>query len=222
MVSVNASAIRSSIGATVFRSPFEFTGKAFTHQAFVDAAAIDMLNKNIKTFREPLEEVLKIVIPSSIRLNFTNQGRPAWAPLADSTLMKRGWKPSQNVKIANITIKGAKRKRPKPGKWESQFGMLKQTGRLFKMAMQRNMWEIHNNQLSFRPVFFSQKVTYGTFHQLGTSKMPARPFIQLTDGEKSLVLDIFDDWLRLKISKYWSITEDEGRLGTIVVEKIWS
>lgn len=217
MPQIAASTLRSAVTGIIFRSPFEFTGAAFTRQAYIAADAITRLHRNVRSFREPLEEVHKIVIPLSIGANFRASGRPPWPALSDATLKRRGWKPSEKVTIGGRTFRGT---RPKPThqmKFQSPFGMLYVTGHLFKMAMRRNMWSISNNQLSFRPIFFSGKVSYGPFQQLGTRNMPARPFIRLTEGEKDLILDIFEDWLRLKIGKYWTIVENQGKTGTTII-----
>lgn len=45
-------------------------------------AAIELLDRNIQDFKEPLAASLELVIIPSIRKNFEVGGRPKWAPLS--------------------------------------------------------------------------------------------------------------------------------------------
>lgn len=174
-------------------NPFSFGANGFVRQAYIDATDIDKLSSSVKSFREPLTLTLNAVVQPAIVSNFANQGRPRWTPLAAATLDSRN--PRKTTK------KNAKTK-------SSGNRILDRTGRLKNIATQKNLWEIKDDQLTFRVNFFTQKVTYGAFHQLGTRNMPARPFISMTEKDEDDVEDIFELWLQTRMEKYW------GRSGT--------
>jgi len=175
----------------------EMNGEEFRRRAYLDARDIDKLHASIKSFREPLEQSLdKVVIPAIIK-NFAAQGRPPWVALKDSTLQRRSWRPTTRSKTGKISTSI-----PVAG---GSFRILDSTGRLRKAATQKNMWDIKDDQLTFRSTFFSGKVPYGVFHQLGTRNMVARVFISLRFDEEEKIQDIFGDWLLSRINKYWTM-----------------
>jgi phage gpG-like protein len=169
-------------------NPFGFAAGEFVKQAYIDATNIDKLSTSVKSFREPLTLSLNSVVQPAIVANFAAQGRPRWQPLAASTLISRN--------PLRTTRKNSKAR-------SSGNKILDRTGRLKNIATQKNLWEIRDDQLTFRVVFFTQKVTYGAFHQLGTRNMPARPFISITEPEENRIEDIFELWLQNRIRKYW-------------------
>lgn len=181
-----------SIGGIVL----EMNDQEFVRKAYIDASDIDKLHYNIKSFREPLQQSLNEVIVPAIVKNFASQGRPPWVALKDSTVKRRSWRKTtlKNGKVTtSIPIAGG------------NFRILDQTGRLKKAATQKNMWEIKNDELTFRSTFFTGKVPYGVFHQSGTRYMTARVFISLRYDEEEKIQDIFSDWLLARLTKYWSM-----------------
>lgn len=176
----------------------EMNGEEFRRQAYIDARDIDKLHDKIKSFKEPLQMALdKVVVPAIIK-NFAAQGRPPWVALKDSTVKRRSWRRTTASKgryaISTSIPVGM-----------GQFRILDQTGRLKKAATQKNMWDIKDDQLTFRSTFFAGKVPYGVFHQLGTRHMVARVFISLRYDEEEKIQDIFSDWLLSRLNKYWGM-----------------
>lgn len=182
-----------------FSSPFGPGpgGEGFVKQAYIDANAIELLAANVKSFKDPLEQSLREVVVPSIRKNFESQGRPRWMPLSKETLISRGWREFGVVRRKHLSTKAPMSK--------SGFRILDRTGRLKGAATQLNMWEVKDNQLTFRVNFFSGKVPYGVFHQLGTDNMYMREFIVLGGGDRDEtdIQIIFDQWLIKRIEKYW-------------------
>lgn len=174
-------------------NPFSFGASGFVRQAYIDATDIDKLSSSVKSFREPLTLSLNAVVQPAIVSNFADQGRPRWKPLSAATLASRN--PLRTTK-KNVKTKSSGNR------------ILDRTGRLKNIATQKNLWEIKDDQLTFRINFFTQKVVYGAFHQMGTKNMVARPFISMTEKDEDDVEDIFELWLQTRMEKYW------GRSGT--------
>src|SRR5882757_3926611 len=53
------------------------------------AKDVNRLAMDIRSFRAPLAKIVREVMIPSIRTNFSEQGRPKWAPLAASTVAAR-------------------------------------------------------------------------------------------------------------------------------------
>lgn len=94
-------------------------GKEFFADAENVAAAIELLGEELDDFSEPLAASLELVIIPSIAKNFAAEGRPQWAPLADSTLVKRP-----------------------PGP------ILFRTGKLFQATQERSNWDVGRDSIS--------------------------------------------------------------------------
>jgi phage gpG-like protein len=62
----------------------------FTPSLAIIAGNIDKLGVDIRSFRVPLKRAVKEVMIPSIRKNFDAGGRPAWTPLADATIERKG------------------------------------------------------------------------------------------------------------------------------------
>lgn len=203
--SVPISRIMGATSAMVFGPPFGpgEMGIGYVKQAMVDAAAVDRLEQNIKSFKVPLEESLREVVQPSIVKNFAAQGRPRWMPLSEATLRSRGWTPMGTVRRKHLSMSAPMSK--------GGFKILDRTGRLKRAATQLNMWEVTETELKFRVTFFSGKVPYGPFHQLGTDKMYARQFITLgAPNDEDKIRLIFDQWLIKRIEKYWGSVQFGG------------
>ena len=122
---------------------------------FILAAQFQVLGLNVKSFHEPLKRSVQQVMAPSIRKNFEVEGRPAWAPLTDTTNRLRsyyGFTPAHPI--------------------------LGRTGRLKRIAGQLNVWNIDREQAYAQGL---PGAWYGMMHQLGyaagggskTTSMPA-------------------------------------------------
>jgi phage gpG-like protein len=118
----------------------------------VFAGDIDRLGMSFRTFKDPMEKTLDLVVIPSIIKNFQAQGRPRWAPLSLSTIKNR---------------------------LDSGFStgpILHRTGRLRREATRKNIWQLTSSEFSLggydtlklRTIFFDGKVPYARFNQLGT------------------------------------------------------
>jgi len=184
---------------------------SFVKNSKIYAGMIDKLGMSFKSFREPLELSLDKVIIPSITQNFAAQGRPAWTPLAQSTIVNRLY---QNFPRGPI---------------------LQRTGRLRRESTRKNIWDISASEVRMRAVYFDQKVPYAQFHQSGTrirtvtkhtlttfmegssgftsfnaskkttkqATMPARPFVLLQLDEEVEIHNIFIDFMQLQVKKHW-------------------
>lgn len=46
-----------------------------------------------------------------------------------------------------------------------------------------------------RSVIVGARVEYAPFHQFGTKRMPARPFLGVSPATREEIMDVIDDWL---------------------------
>lgn len=144
----------------------------FSRDALILAGDLDALaTYGIRSFREPLVKSVREVIIPSIRNNFAAEGRPAWAPLAPSTVLSRG----------------------------ASGPILNRSGRLLKVATQFNIWSYTRDSATITGI--ESRVKYAKYHQGGTRKMPARPFILLQDEDEEQIERIFYDWLDERIRR---------------------
>lgn len=116
----------------------------FTRGAFIYAKMIDKLSMSFKSFREPLEESRDLVVIPSIKENFKAQGRPRWPKLKKKTLYNRQMEGYPKGPI------------------------LDKSGKLKRVATQKNLWDIKDDILLLRTVYFDGKVPYAHYHQTGT------------------------------------------------------
>jgi len=105
------------------------------------AKDVDRLGMDIRSFRVPLEAIVREVMIPSIRTNFSQQGRPKWAALADSTVKARH---------------GA------------TGPILNRTGLLARRAGQFNIWDIGTTSATIRRL--PADVFYGVYHQAGAER----------------------------------------------------
>lgn len=104
------------------------------------AKDVERLGLDIRSFRTPLEAIVRTVMIPSIRANFASQGRPPWTPLAESTVVARG----------------------------SATPILKRKGLLEKRATQFNIWDIGLTSATIRSL--PSDVFYGVYHQAGAER----------------------------------------------------
>lgn len=163
-------------------SVFGSSTEAFVRQAYIDARDIERLAASVRTFRVPLERSLNQVVIPAIQKNFDAEGRPKWAPLSAETLLTR--------KTDKKTV-------------GRQVKILDRTGFLKRVATQKNLWDVKDDQLLLRSVYFSQRVKYSSFHQTGTRNMPQRVFMSLAGDDVEKVEEVFDEWLGERIRHFW-------------------
>lgn len=104
------------------------------------AKDVDRLGMDIRSFRAPLAMIIRQVMIPSIRANFAAQGRPKWAPLAESTVLAR----------------------------HATGPILRRTGKLASRARQFNIWTIGATSATIRSL--PSDVFYGVYHQAGAER----------------------------------------------------
>lgn len=119
------------------------------------AKDVDRLGLDIRSFKEPLTRAIKLVIIPSIRKNFQSGGRPAWTPLAEATIIRRGY---------------------------SAWPILNVTGRLQRRATQFNIWDIGMTSATVRKL--PQDAFYGVYHQAGGSANPMATLLENSPRSK--------------------------------------
>lgn len=102
------------------------------------AKDIDRLAMDIKSFKQPLTSVVKMVMIPSIKKNFKVGGRPSWDPLAENTIIARNY---------------------------SAWPILVRTGRLQRRATEFGIWDIGQTSATIRSL--PDDVFYGAYHQAG-------------------------------------------------------
>jgi phage gpG-like protein len=185
----------------------------------IAASRIDKLGLDIRSFREPLQKSVQLVIAPSIVKNFDVGGRPRWAPLSEDTLEVR-----------------------------RRFGFsstapLIRTGALRRTMGQLNIWTITPTSAIIGGL--PQKVWYGAIHQSGLSRrsmgaltkkhggdarkafeemadstvsaarsgrklkgakginIPQRQFVLLQPNDVDAITAVFSAWLQMRIDKAW-------------------
>jgi phage gpG-like protein len=165
--------------------------------ASVLGGMLSRFSGELRSTREPLEQIRDTVFTPRMGWNFANQSAAGsrWEPITDSTrkapersTLSRGNNPILDVR-----------------------------GRLKRIAAQKNIWVINGQQAE---IFITQdsinaaqggNAWYGGLHQLGYaardgSPIPARPWIAFTEGDFQKAGEIFGDWLGSK----WSLTVAGG------------
>lgn len=148
-----------------------FSGE-FARDALILANDLeDFSQYGIRSFREPLVKSVRSVVIPSIRKNFAVEGRPAWAPLAPATVLDRG----------------------------ASGPILDRTGRLKRVATQFNIWSYTRDSATITGL--DSRVKYAKYHQGGTRKMPARPFVMLQNEDEEEIERIFYEWLDMRMRR---------------------
>lgn len=144
----------------------------FYRDAFIYANDLqDFAQYGIRSFREPLVKSVREVVIPSIRNNFAAQGRPTWEPLAPATVLARG----------------------------ASGPILNRTGKLLRVATQFNIWTYTRDSATITGI--DSRVKYAKYHQGGTSKMPARPFVLLQEEDEYMIERIFSEWVDDRLRK---------------------
>jgi len=210
----------SQIAASISKIRFDKSIEAFEFRPSLGIVAkrIDRFGIDIRSMREPLKRSVQQVMIPSIRKNFTVGGRPAWEPLAASTIKQR----------------------------KSAWPILVRTGRLRRGVTTLKVWSIGQTTATIRDL--PERIWYGKVHQGGvegsgtnagkwfapyekkakellgpdankkevtelafklhdkrllqhgaapaaTAEIPARPFAVFQDEDLDDIQEIFADWL---------------------------
>jgi phage gpG-like protein len=149
----------------------------------VAAADLRTIGFNIRSFKVPLDRIVRQVMVPSIRTNFEVEGRPRWVPLAEYTM---------NLK--------ARKGRSEPSR------VLVDSGRLRTVATQIGIWKVDRDNAYIQTL---KDAPYGFFHQTGFRsgfsgrQVPARPWALVQDEDVDKMEDIFEIWLDERIQQYW-------------------
>jgi phage gpG-like protein len=90
-----------------------------------------------------------------------------------------GWDPLQG---STVMIRG------------SEHPILEVTGALREDATSPDAWMIDDDMAAMSQL----SLDYGYFHETGTSFMPARPFMDLDEGDVDSIVEVFEQWLDTK------------------------
>lgn len=134
---------------------------------------VNDMQRRLSDFREPLLTSLQTVIIPSISANFAAQGRPKWKPLALATVISR-------------------RGRTGP--------ILHRTGTLLLSVTSEANWVVTKELLTLNYLSIPE---YGAYHQTGTRKMPARPFVMYQPQDVEAIALIFESWVGGIANEEW-------------------
>jgi phage gpG-like protein len=154
--------------------PRLYIGDDYFRQVAVVSRDIEIMGRKFNDFRTPLELALEDVIMPSIEKNFALGGRPPWPPLAASTVVNRGG---------------------------SYRPILFRTGKLFNSVMNRANWNLTSTFVTLAGI--SNKVFYARYHQFGTAKMPARPYVEFQLEDVLAIEEIFGHWVDYIADSHW-------------------
>lgn len=146
------------------------------------ALQMDILGREIRSFREPLKRSIQLVLGPSFRQNFDVGGRPSWVPLAQSTIDK---KQRIGAKFVNE--------------------VLMETGKLRRVAGQLNAWKIEGGYLAEEAKAYVDDLPgaeYGAVHQFGNDHVPERAFLIIQDEDQSKIEEVFGLWLDERLAQY--------------------
>lgn len=79
--------------------------------------------------------------------------------------------------------------------------ILIQTGELFQATQSMQNWDVGANSVSMNGI---SSVKYANYHQTGTRKMPARPYVMYQPEDVSSIATIFEIWVDGLIDRYWT------------------
>lgn len=119
-------------------------------------------------FKDPLKQTIDEVIRTSVKQNFEHEGRPAWQPLSNATLIRDQYTGDRK----QILVKS---------------GVLKE------IVTSARPWTIEKDEAYLISGKLGEAY-YGAIHQTGSRWMPARPWLGLTPQEEDKIEEIFSDW----------------------------
>lgn len=172
------------------------------------ARKVDKLGLDIRSFREPIKRSIQQVIIPSIRRNFDEGGRPAWEPLTDQTIARKG---------------GDERPLIRTGALRRQMGYFKlwtvdqEKGLLADLPADVWYGKVHQAGASFSiksrgpanleaiskalNLTYSKRGSQGSSSSFGDSgEIPARPFVMIQPEDERDIHEVFEDWLGERIA----------------------
>ena len=141
------------------------------------------LAKNIKSFKVPLDRMIREVMIPHIQNQFQTDGQGSWKPLAEFTVNKKGFD-----------------------------DILLETGKLEKEARFIKNWTVNGPAGTATLDNLNQSVGYGYYHQTGftnwvTGKVTAaRPWINPGEDELSKCIEVLASWFSERTGETIEIT----------------
>ena len=148
----------------------------------VFALEMEILGREIRSFREPLKRSIQKVLGPSFRQNFDVGGRPTWAALSPETIRTKTQKGSRNPEQ-----------------------VLVDTGKLRRVAGQLNIWKIEGGYLADEARAYVNDLPgaeYGAVHQFGNDHIPQREFLVIQPEDEVAIEDVFGTWLDERLALY--------------------
>lgn len=172
-------------------------GIQVTPSPILVAKDLQNYGNGIKSFKDPLRKAIREVMAPSFQKNFDEEGRPAWADLAEYTINEK----------ERLGYSGKK--------------ILERTGNLRRVVGQLNIWEIEGGYGKKDGRAFVKELPgaeYGGIHQTGSrgqifrrlpgnvqqilrerslggrGDIPPRPFLQFQPEDRPKIERIFENW----------------------------
>lgn len=134
-----------------------------------DFARVFATAAKISNFRPALAEIGAKVVAPSVAANFAAGGRPKWAPLAQSTIERKG-----RAGVSDPTA------------------ILVHSGAMRDAASDSKRYKVTQNQLTAAPF----GIPYWGYHQSGQGRVPQRIIMMLQAADRTKVNKIFADYIR--------------------------
>jgi phage gpG-like protein len=150
-------------------------GENFQAQIALLSASVDRMAMRFEDAGHPLRQALNDVILPSIDANFATGGRPAWKPLAKSTVAKRG--SGEPILIRSGALRAAA---TSPGNWEVTRDTLQMVG----------------ISVSYGPIHQGGAPR---------ASIPARPFVLYQPKDEFAIEKIFALWIDTIVAETWNL-----------------
>lgn len=145
------------------------------------------LGLDVRSFREPLNRVVREVAIPSIRTNFEVGGRPQWQELEQSTEETRAYQGFAT-------------------------SILWRTGTLVNAATQISDWTITSEEAFISNL--PERAWYGELHDQGIGGMPERQFFMFQQEDLDAADTIFETWLMERLTAHgWTTDIGVGTSG---------
>lgn len=161
-----------------FNLPRIEIGDDFFRQITVTETVLEIIDRRLSDFREPLQGALQYILVPSVEYNFADGGRPKWAPLAPATVKSR----------------------------KAIGPILYRTGTLYEAATDPNNWTVATDFVGLFDL--DMVVSYAAYHQIGTRKMPARPYVEYQPEDIEAIMSLFEAWIEHVIDEEWGVGEE--------------
>lgn len=162
------------------RTPIELTMQLIPSAAILETD-FKTLGLTVRSFREPLNRIVREVAIPSIRENFEQGGRPGWRPLAQTTReirSRQGYTPDDPL-------------------WRSAV--------LVNAATQVSDWTVTSEAAFISNL--PERAWYGVLHDQGLGGMPQRQFFMWQDEDIERADQIFEEWLKGRLAAHGFSTD---------------